>query len=110
MLPEEYTFYSAVKGTFDQYREGILLQLLQTKLPSMEIEQKALKIEEKTDSISVEILKDIPEFVGPDLNNYGPYQKDQKASVPEIVANLLIQTEQAKHEITEETKTVLPEV
>ena len=98
MLPEEYTFYTSLKGTLDQYREGILLQLLQTKLPSMEIEQKPLKTEEKTDSISVEILKDIPEFVGPDLSIYGPFKKDQLTTVPESVAKLLVQTEQAKQQ------------
>tara|TARA_Y100000310_G_C20350748_1_gene654221 strand:- start:41 stop:658 length:618 start_codon:yes stop_codon:yes gene_type:complete len=101
MLPEEQQFYHALKDTFDNYRAGILRNLLENKLPEIKKnQQKPLKIEEKTDSLHILILKDIPEFVGPDLEVYGPYTKDEKAKLPEMVAKLLIQTEQAKNENT----------
>ena len=99
MLPEEFTLYSHLKNTLDEYRGGILNNLLQTKLPSVEkINPKDLKGEEKMDSIAIEVLKDIPEFVGPDLSVYGPYKTGEKQELPKIIAEMLMNTEQAKNE------------
>lgn len=101
MLPEEYALYSQIKETLDNYRDGILINLLQNKMPSVQLEQpKALKGEEKTDSLSIQILKDIPEFVGPDLSVYGPFKIGEKQQIPKIIAQMLIDTEQAKNETT----------
>ncbi len=97
MLPEELALYYELKQSLDKYREGILATLLKTQLPAFDLGgQKDLKIEEKTDTMSIQILEDIPEFVGPDLNVYGPFQKEQTQELPTDIANLLIQTKQAK--------------
>ena len=99
MLPEEEALYNHMRKALDTHRDGILLNLLQNKLPEVALfEQKDLKIEEKTDTLSIKILEDIPEFVGPDLKTYGPFQKDNIQDVPLDIANLLIQTNQAKNE------------
>src|SRR3989338_8353122 len=83
MLPEEYELYQKMKGTLDEFRDGVLIQLLQNKLPSLAVdEQKGLKIEEKTNSSTVEVLRDIPEFVGPDLSIYGPFKQGERYALP----------------------------
>lgn len=97
MLPEEYELYKKMKGALDEFREGVLIQLLQNKLPSLAFdEQKGLKIEEKTNSSTVEVLRDIPEFVGPDLGIYGPLKQGEHYALPDVVADMLIKTEQAR--------------
>lgn len=42
-------------------------------------------------SLSVEILSDIPEFVGTDMNEYGPFRKGAVAVLPAKVAKMLSQ-------------------
>lgn len=99
MLPEEFAFYSQIKETLDQYRAGILNNLLHNKLPQVSLpDPKDLKGEEKTDSLSILVLKDIPEFVGPDLRVYGPFKVGDKQEIPPVIAQMLIDTEQAKNE------------
>jgi len=99
MLPEEYAFYCGLKETFDSYRQGIITNLLENKMPEIKlVEQKDLKTEEKTDSKLVLVLNDVPEFVGPDLNNYGPYKAGETQELPPMVAGMLISTGQAKDE------------
>src|SRR3990167_1864825 len=99
MLPEEFALYSQLKETLDNYRLGILNNILQNKLPSLSLSNpKDLKGEEKTDSLSIQVLKDIPEFVGPDLSVYGPFKVGEKQQIPTMIAQMLIDTEQAKNE------------
>ena len=40
-------------------------------------------------NLSVRILSDIPEFVGSDMKEYGPYRKGQKVAIPLKIAKLL---------------------
>ena len=99
MLPEEFALYSQLKETLDNYRLGILNNILQNKLPSLSLSNpKDLKGEEKTDSLSIQVLKDIPEFVGPDLSVYGPFKVGEKQQIPTMIAQMLIDTEQAENE------------
>lgn len=99
MLPEEYELYKKIKGILDEFRENVLVSLLQNRLPSVALEvQKDLKIEEKTESLNIEMVRDVPEFVGPDLSIYGPFKKGEKHVIPSVVAEMLMRTEQAKHE------------
>ncbi len=56
-----------------------------------EEEQKCL-----LDYIRIEITKDIPEFVGMDLNRYGPWKKGEVVEVPRKIGEMLIRTERAK--------------
>lgn len=39
---------------------------------------------------SIALLDDLPEFVGIDMENYGPFRKGDVANIPEENANLLI--------------------
>jgi len=49
---------------------------------------------EKRDAVA--ILKDIPEFVGPDMKNYGPYKEGDIVTIPKESAALLIEAGTAK--------------
>ena len=101
MLPEEFALYSSVKDTLDLYRDGLLNTILQSRMPSIQpLDPKDLKGEEKTDSLSIQVLKDIPEFVGPDLAVYGPFKAGDHQELPQMIAQMLVDTEQAKNEST----------
>lgn len=101
MLPEEFALYSSVKDTLDLYRDGLLNTILQSRMPSIQAsDPKDLKGEEKTDSLSIQVLKDIPEFVGPDLAVYGPFKAGDYQELPQMIAQMLVDTEQAKNEST----------
>ena len=45
---------------------------------------------------AVAILKDIPEFVGPDMKNYGPYKEGDVVTIPKECAGLLENTGSAR--------------
>tara|TARA_Y100000310_G_scaffold335652_1_gene418198 strand:+ start:677 stop:1288 length:612 start_codon:yes stop_codon:yes gene_type:complete len=97
MLKEEEALYHQLSGTLSNSRKNILFNVLNKNLPTFE-QQKPLKRENKTDSIQIEILQPIPEFVGPDLEVYGPFEANQSIKLPLAIANNLIQNKQAKNE------------
>ena len=99
MLPEEFALYESLRQVLDNYRDGILGNILNSQLPEIKLhEQKDLKTEDKTNTLSILMLSDLPEFVGPDLQVYGPFQKGEKHELPKLVADMLVSTEQAKNE------------
>lgn len=59
--------------------------------------QRKKSLKEKPEKLTpVAVLEDIPEFVGTDLKNYGPFKKGDVANVPEENAKLFIQKGMAK--------------
>ncbi len=93
LLPEEMEFFNSVTQILNQYRSNILFRLLESKLPEIiEIEKpKGLKIVNKEEKNKlIRFLYDVPKFIGDDLNIYGPFQKEDIASLPEIIADILI--------------------
>jgi len=41
-------------------------------------------------NISVKVLQNVPAFMGADMKEYGPFEKDKKVGVPEKIASLLV--------------------
>ncbi len=95
MLPEEEALYHQLTNTLSGSRKNILFNILQKNLPTFE-QQKPLKRENKTDSIQIRTLQPIEEFVGPDLEVYGPFEANQELDLPPEIANNLIQNKQAE--------------
>ncbi len=52
-------------------------------------EAKKQAAEEKK-AVEIKLLQDVPAFVGADMKEYGPFQKEKTASVPPKIASLLI--------------------
>jgi len=96
LLMEERAFFEAVAGVFDQYRHGVLLNLLQMRLPQIkqqpvvvEIAQETPKIQQK-ENRTIRFVQAVPKFVGSDLAIYGPFDEDDIAHVPSDVAGILV--------------------
>jgi len=43
-----------------------------------------------SDRVVVSMTQNVPAFMGADMKEYGPFEKDKKATVPEKIASLLI--------------------
>ena len=108
LLKEEKVFFDAVTDLLDNYRQAILYTVLNEKLPFMApMEEKKLKADFKS---ALEISKStklvrfayhVPKFVGPELEEYGPFEEEDIANLPIEIANVLINKGKAE-EIKEE--------
>jgi DNA replication initiation complex subunit (GINS family) len=45
---------------------------------------------EKTEVVTIKIIKDVPTFVGTDMQEYGPFSEGQKVDVPQKISKLLV--------------------
>ncbi|MEA3378110.1 MAG: hypothetical protein U9Q69_00570 [Nanoarchaeota archaeon] len=97
MLPEEQTFFFSVLTNLNDYRQNILHNLFKCSMPKVE-KPKGLKRASEVDDNIIEVLMvdDVPEFVGTDLNVYGPYAKDNAVKLPKDMAENLIKNKQAQ--------------
>ena len=99
MLQEELSFYTELNKTFSTYKGNILIKVLQNQLPTIQKqEQKDLKTPDKTDTIAIQVVKSIPEFVGPDMKNYGPFEVGETIHLDPKIASILVRSKQAENE------------
>ena len=108
LLREERVFFDALTGLLDNYRDAILYTLLNEKLPFMqplgdkkpkEDFKSALDLKKSTKL--VRFLHQVPKFVGPELEEYGPFGEEDIANLPAEVAGVLINKGKAE-EINED--------
>lgn len=83
ILPVEKDLYDKIVGVLKEYRKTILSQQ-----PTTEETAEPLQTSEK---INVRILKAMPSIVGSDMNDYGPFTKDNIVELPIESANMLIE-------------------
>jgi DNA replication initiation complex subunit (GINS family) len=118
MLKEEKVMFDAVTALLDNYREAILFSVLNEKMPFMQgMENLRLsplkqhqhdmtaasdrKAEEKKSTKLVRFVSQVPKFVGPELEEYGPFSEEDIANLPTEMAEVLIGKGKAE-EIVEE--------
>jgi len=81
LCDQEKKLYEALTKTFQSYKKEIDALFA---LPESEEKQKDLNM------VSVQIIQDVPAFVGTDLKEYGPFKKGQIVKLPSKTAELLI--------------------
>ena len=108
LLKEEKAFFDAATALLDSYREAILYTVMNEKLPFMQpLEDKRPAAEFKSASEIrknaklVRFMQHIPKFVGPELEEYGPFEEEDIANLPAEIADVLISKGKAD-EIKEE--------
>lgn len=109
LLPEEIEMFNALQSSLMKYREEILHSLLNHEAPKVIIpgteepasepssegeEAKGLKTDvHKSDgSCCISLKCELPEFMGPDMNKYGPFRSGETTQVPEQVAEMLVKS------------------
>jgi DNA replication initiation complex subunit (GINS family) len=99
LLNEENKFFNTFVAMLNNYREGILANVLNLKEPLID-EPKPAEPEKKEDGKKegeeckptkmVRFVNPVPKFVGKELEVYGPFEEDDMASLPTDIAELLI--------------------
>ena len=99
LLKEERVLFDALTGLLDTYRDVILYSVLNEKMPFMEViydkkpdvkEVFKTALELKKSTKLVRFLNGVPKFVGPELEEYGPFKEDDIANLPAEVVTVLI--------------------
>ena len=120
LLKEEKVVFDALTSLLDTYRDVILYSVLNEKMPFMqsnasdlpaslragsqtgrsELAHKSLENKKREDFKTafelkkfvklVRFMQPVPKFVGPELEEYGPFEEEDIASLPAEVADLLI--------------------
>lgn len=99
MLKEEKQFYDEIKEHLNHFRENVLQKIVIGKEPDVQRGQpKDLKtdIAPTKKTKLVRLTHEIPKFVGLDLNTYGPFEREDIASLPMEIAELLINKKKAE--------------
>ncbi len=107
LLPEEHGFYNGIRSLIESARDGFF----SLSLPSQNAEKpKDLKTKAETDNgCKVRMTCDVPEFLGTDLQPYGPFANEAIISVPMQIADMLVSLGQAvmENENTKEDEEIL---
>lgn len=98
LLAEERVLYDDMVKLLDSFRRGILFNLLEAngidvvvpEQPKEESDSKEESSEAKEGVKRIKITEFVPKFVGTDLEEYGPYDNEDTAELPEDVAEMLI--------------------
>ncbi len=98
LLREEKVFFDALTNLLDNYRDAILYSVLNGRLPFMNPIQKSSNpnddfktaFELKKPVKLVRFMNEVPKFVGPELEEYGPFKEEDIANLPAEVADILI--------------------
>lgn len=94
MLPEEQEFFNSLLKLLDNYRTGILDNILNLKFPVLS-PPKDIKTENKETSKLIRFIHPVPKFVGEDLKIYGPFSEEDIANIPARAAQILITKKRA---------------
>ncbi len=101
-LKEEKEFFSTLVKILDVNRENVLSNLLNLKevVPTTAFtpEKKEIKEENKSpkETKLVRFLHAVPKFVGKELEEYGPFEEEDIASLPVEIVNVLINKERVE--------------
>ena len=108
LLKEEKVFFDAMTNLLDNYRDAILFAVLNEKMPFMQsldekkpVEMFRSAIELKKPTRLVRFTAHVPKFVGPELEEYGPFEEEDIANLPVEISDVLINKSKAE-EIKEE--------
>lgn len=96
LLKEEKIIFDTLSGLLDNYRESILHSVLKEEQPFMRPLQEKVKedfktaLELKKRTKLVRFMEKVQKFVGPELEEYGPFEEEDIANLPGEVADVLL--------------------
>ncbi len=102
LLIEEKALFDSINGVLNGFREGVLFNLLSNNAPFLPVEkEKDLKInsgihKDNPNLAEIRVLAPMPEFVGPDMNVYGPFEENAVVELPKEVSEMLVINSQAE--------------
>ena len=89
LLPSEHLLFDGLCTQLKYFRTGILHKLLELRQPDIIPKPEILQALPPTKKIT--FLTAVDQFVGEELELYGPYQAQQTIELPRALADILIQ-------------------
>jgi DNA replication initiation complex subunit (GINS family) len=90
LLPEEQDLYRQILSTLESHKQ-ILMDRLDKQMPARQVELPA-----ESPTRLIRFLQPVPRFVGKELEPYGPFDKEEVASLPSAIAKVLIDKQRAE--------------
>lgn len=100
MLKQEKRLFDSLVALLNKFRKGILWSILEAKMPDVEEKQNTpqqepepqelLKQQLQPKTKLVRFIHAVPRFVGENLEEYGPFEKEDIANLPSKIADILI--------------------
>ncbi|AJF62430.1 MAG: hypothetical protein QT11_C0001G0281 [archaeon GW2011_AR20] len=88
LLEEERLIFDGIVKFLKEIRQELLSKLLENNKPKV--------IKSNPEIKTIRILQPVPEFIGDDLNEYGPFEEEYIAFLPAKTAELLIKNNKAE--------------
>jgi len=101
LLPREKELFLELKDVFQGFNQNIEKMIKgeeSVETPDIELDEEdeaEPEVEEKEQSAEegyemVKIISDVPEFMGTDLESYGPFEEGEEVEIPEDNAEILV--------------------
>ncbi len=98
LLEEEKQLFENIVEQLDLFRAGIQDRLVEGKTPEIIHPNKEARVQtqEALKNKLVRFIQAVPQFVGEDMNTYGPYESEDIANLPVKVSEILIKNNRAE--------------
>ena len=101
LLTEERPLFLDVVNTLNIYRESIVQNVVEKRLPTPGEQPKIINREflddsKQSDTKVVRFMHAVPKFVANDMNTYGPFDEEDTAILPNKAADVLIDKKRAE--------------
>ena len=94
LLPEEKPLFENLLDQLSFYRKTVF-ENVKSGLPPKEIQPK--KDAESTENHkTLTFIQEVPQFLGRNLETYGPFKKEDIAKLPKEIAKILVEKKQAE--------------
>jgi len=91
LVKEEEMLFKEVIQKLNEFRNLTINPLLDLETQKIEDSKpKGIKIDIKAETKTIKVLEPIPQFIGGDMQVYGPFNQKEKAVLPVEIAELLI--------------------
>ncbi|MBW2993047.1 hypothetical protein KY317_00560 [Candidatus Woesearchaeota archaeon] len=106
MLEKERLFFDNLVETLNIFRTGVLFNVMEARMPEiMQKKQENTENPEQKPEISettekkdklIRFRHAVPRFFGENLEEYGPFEKEDIAKIPSVIADILIEKQRAE--------------
>ena len=101
LLTEERPLFLDVVNILNIYRESIVQNVIEKRLPTPGEQPKSIKRDflddtKQSDTKVVRFMHAVPKFVANDMNTYGPFDEEDTAILPNKAADVLIDKKRAE--------------
>jgi DNA replication initiation complex subunit (GINS family) len=100
LLNEEKELFKTTVDILNDVKKKVLFTVIAGNVPEVKV-PNGMKVEthhehEAVDALTVMFLNSVPKFVGKEMEEYGPFAKEQIVDLPAHVANILVNKGHAK--------------